>query len=250
MAEDPRRKDSAVGRGGGSQEVGLAGPRRGGIPRRIEVELHAKGIRRPDVRGVQLRRERARNVQGPRYPAVQSPCPGRGDGDRRLRHGRHGRVQLHPRRVHGRAVPALRAGAGLGVREGAARPEHPGFRRRLRPVFHPGCRRLHLRRGDRAHRVAGGQEGAAAFQAAVPRPVRGLRPPDHHQQHRDLRVGAVHHAQRRRLVHGAGPAEQRRPEVLSRFPGTSTVPAISKCPSALRSGICWSWRGACATDES
>ena len=35
-----------------------------------------------------------------------------------LRHGRHRRLQLHPRRVHRRAVHALRAGGGVRLRDG------------------------------------------------------------------------------------------------------------------------------------
>ena len=131
VAEDPRGEDSTGGGRRRGQEVGPSRARRGRIPRGAEVELHAQGIRGPDVRGVQLRRERARNVQGPRYPALQSPRPGRGDGDRRLRHGRHRRLQLHPRRVHGRAVHALRAGGGVRLRDGAARPGHPRLGRGL-----------------------------------------------------------------------------------------------------------------------
>ena len=57
-------------------------------------------------------------------------------------------------------------------------------------------------------------KGAAAVQAAVSRPVRGLRQADDDQQHRDLRLGAVDHQERRRLVHGSWPSEQRRGEVL------------------------------------
>ena len=59
----------------------------------------------------------------------------------------------------------------------------------------PRLRRVHLRRGDRAARVARGQEGPAALQAAVPGELRPVRQADHDQQHRDLRRGAVdHHA--------------------------------------------------------
>ena len=46
------------------KKSGLARPWRGGFSGGPEVELHAQGIRRSDVRGVQLRRERARDVQG------------------------------------------------------------------------------------------------------------------------------------------------------------------------------------------
>ena len=53
---------------------------------------------------VQLRRERARNLQGPRHPAVQPPRP-RSKAWRSAGYamGATVEVQLHPRRVHGRA---------------------------------------------------------------------------------------------------------------------------------------------------
>ena len=58
---------------------------------------------------------------------------------------------------------------------------------------HPRLRRLHLRRRNRAARVARRQEGPAALQAAVPGELRPVRQADHDQQHRDLRGGAVDH---------------------------------------------------------
>ncbi len=70
--------------------------------------------------------------------------------------------------------------------------------------------RLHLRRGNRAARVAGGQARQAALQAAVPRELRPLRQAHHHQQHAELRLRAGHHAQGRRLVRRPRTAELRR----------------------------------------
>ena len=78
----------------------------------------------------------------------------------------------------------------------------------------PRLRRLHLRRGDGAARIARRQEGPAALQAAVPGELRPVRQADHDQQHRDLRRGAVDHHQRRRGVPRARPAEQRRHQDL------------------------------------
>ena len=74
-----------------------------------------------------------------------------------------------------------------------------GSRLQLRAARAPRLRRLHLRRGDRAARVARRQEGPAALQAAVPGELRPVRQADHDQQHRDLRRGAVDHPQRRRV---------------------------------------------------
>ena len=84
----------------------------------------------------------------------------------------------------------------------------------LRAARAPRLRRLHLRRGNRAARVARGQEGPAALQAAVPGELRPVRQADHDQQHRDLRRGALDHAQRRRGVPRARQAEQRRHQAL------------------------------------
>ncbi len=58
--------------------------------------------------------------------------------------------------------------------------------------------------------VAGGQEGHAAAEAAVPGGGRPVWLPDHGEQRRDHRRGADHPAARRRLVQRPGPAEERR----------------------------------------
>ena len=59
-----------------------------------------------------------------------------------------------------------------------------------------------------------GKKGLPRFKPPFPAQYGVLRSPHHHQQHRDVRVGAVDHPQRRRVVHGSGAAEQRRREVL------------------------------------
>ena len=94
----------------------------------------------------------------------------------------------------------------------------------------PRLRRLHLRRGDRAARIARRQEGPAALQAAVPGELRPVRQADDDQQHRDLRGGAVDHQQRRPAVPRDRQAEQRRHEDLlgrrrrASCPGNYEVP--------------------------
>ena len=57
------------------------------------------------------------------------------------------------------------------------------LRHRLRPAHLRRRRRLHLRRGDGAARVARGQARQAALQAAVPGQLRPVRHAHHHQQH-------------------------------------------------------------------
>ena len=59
-----------------------------------------------------------------------------------------------------------------------------------------------------------GKKGLPRFKPPFPGPVRGLRPSHHHQQHRDLRVGAVHHAQRLRTGSWGSAGRTRRHEVL------------------------------------
>ena len=111
-------------------------------------------------------------------------------------------------------------------------------------------RRLHLRRRNRAARIAGRQEGPAALQAAVPGQLRPVRQADHDQQHRDLRGGALDHPQRRPGLPRMRQAEQRRHQDLSRSRATSSCPATTKCRWARRSPSCWNWPAACARAAS
>ncbi len=124
----------------------------------------------------------------PRHPALQPACARRRPRARELRDRRDGRLQLHPRRVHGRADPALRSGAQRSVRGRPARQEHPRLRHRSGHPHLRRRRRLHLRRGDGAARVARGQAGQAALQAAVPGELRSVRRADDDQQHAEHRL--------------------------------------------------------------
>jgi NADH-quinone oxidoreductase subunit F len=82
--------------------------------------------------------------------------------------------------------------------------QHSRLGFQLRALQPPRLGRVHLRRGNRAARIARRQEGAAALQAAVSRELWSLRQADDNQQHRNLRGGAVDHHQRRRRVPGLG----------------------------------------------
>ena len=84
-----------------------------------------------------------------------------------------------------------RAVAG-GLRRRLPRQEHPRLRLRPRHRRARRRRRLHLRRGDRAARLARGPPRPAAAAAAVPGRRRPLRQPDGGQQRRVDRVGARH----------------------------------------------------------
>ena len=123
----------------------------------------------------QRRRVGAGHVQGPRDHAPRPvPLP-RGRADRRARDRVDARLHLHPRRVRGR-VRGARLRARADAREAAPRRRHD------RPP--PRRRRLHLRRGDGAARVARGPARPAADEAAVPRHRRPLRLADGGQQRR------------------------------------------------------------------
>src|SRR5256885_6940450 len=51
------------------------------------LELHAAAVPGGEIPGVQFGRRRARDLQGPRHPALQPPRRHRRHGDRRLRDG-------------------------------------------------------------------------------------------------------------------------------------------------------------------
>ena len=106
----------------------------------------------------------------------------------------------------------------------------------------PRLRRLHLRRGNRAARIAGRQEGPAALQAAVPGQFRPVRQTDHDQQHRDLRGGALDHPQRRPGLPESASPTTAAPR-SSRCRATSKARATTRCRWARRSPSCWNWPG-------
>ena len=119
VAEDPGREAAARADHRRGEGIGPARPRRRGISHRHEVELHAAQLAGAEISRLQLGRERARHLPRSRHPALQPAFAHRRAGDRRLRHERHRRLQLHPRRVPRRARAALRGGA-------ARKPTPPG----------------------------------------------------------------------------------------------------------------------------
>ena len=177
------------------------------------MELHAAPVPGGEIPRVQLRRRRAGHVQGPRHPALQPAHRHRGHGDRGVRHGNRRRIQLHPRRDLG-DLRALRGSPGRGAPGRLHRHEHPRQRFLLRALRPPRLWRVHLRGGNRAARVARGQEGPAALQAALSGELRPVRQADHDQQHRDLRGGALDRQPRGGCVSRSGQGEQRRHQDL------------------------------------
>ena len=198
------------------EEVGPARARRGGLPDRAQVVVHAEAVgRAAALPRRQRRRIRARHGQGPGDHAARPASPDRGLPPRLLRHGRARLLRLHPRRVR-EGARGLGAGRRGGLRGQPDRPGQPP-RLPLRPLRPPRGRRLHLRRGDGAARKPRRQEGDAAAEAAVPGQHGPLRLPDHGEQRRVDRRRRHHPAARRRLV--------RRRSASRTTPGPSSSPS-------------------------
>ncbi len=98
-----------------------------GFPTGLKWSFMPRQFPGAEVPGLQLRRRRARHLQGPRHPGLQPAHRHRRHGHRRLRDGREDRLQLHPRRDL-RGLRALRGGAGRGARRRLPGRPHPGQR--------------------------------------------------------------------------------------------------------------------------
>ena len=135
------------------------------------------------------------------------------------------RLHLHPRRV-----PRRVRGAARGAR-GDPRGRPARRRHRRDP---PRRRRLHLRRGDGAARVARGQARPAALEAAVPGDLRRLRVADARQQRRDdrdrapiIEMGGAEYAK-------IGADRLDRHAASSRSPATSSAAATTSSRTGRR----------------
>ena len=190
-------------RGGPGQPDGLGHPR----ARRRRVpdgpqDLVPAPRGHGQVPGVQRRRVRARDVQGPRDHAEEPAHADRGHPDRLVRRRDQPDVHLHPRRV--RAPGRHPRG---GDRRGRGRRVHRRADPRLRPLGVAGApprrRRVHLRRGDRPARLARGQARQPAAEAAVPGDRGPLPRADADQQRRDARDRAGDHPDGRQGVREA-----------------------------------------------
>ena len=192
----PRARDDARRDHRGAQRVQPTRPRRRVLPHRAQVELRpeAGAEPAPALPRRQRRRVRARDVQGPRDHAARPvPLP-RGVPDRGARDPVAARLRLHPRRVRARVGGARRRA------RAAAQGQAPG-RRHDRPP--PRRRRVHLRRGDGAARVARRTARPAPHEAAVPGDRRALRVADRGQQRRVDHDRAADHRDGRRGVREA-----------------------------------------------
>ncbi len=205
-----------------------ARPGRRRVPRRPQVG-HAP--QEPGhLPGGQRRRERAGHLQGPSAHRAGSPPADRGRADRRLRPAGHPGVHLRP----GRVRPRPRAGAGCPQRRLCARrrwPRHLRIGLLGRRGGAPGCRRLHLRRGDRPPRIARGQARLPPHQAPLlPGRHRPLRRAHRGQQRGDHVQPPMDRPQRR------GCLRRSRRRAAPPAPGCSPWPATSTSPA------CTSWR--------
>ena len=206
----------AAGRGHRPRQgIGAARPRRRGLSDRPQVAVRPQGHAAAEVHLLQRRRERARDVQGPRPDGAQPALALRGLPDRLLGHRREGRLHLHSRRVLSRAARA-RGRARQGLRAGLRRQEHHRHGLRLRHRDSPRRRRLRGGRRNGAHRVARREARAASDQAAVSGGLGPLQLPDGRQQRRDALQPAADPPQRCRVVHLARPREERRAEAFLR----------------------------------
>ena len=79
------------------KESGLRGRGGAGFPTGMQWSFMKPGDGKAHYLCVQRRRVRAGHVQGSRDHALDAACPHRGNGDRRVRDRRRGRVHLHPR---------------------------------------------------------------------------------------------------------------------------------------------------------
>ena len=175
-----------------SADSGIAGPWRRRLPDGPEGVVPAPR-RHGQVPGLQRRRIRARDVQGPRADAEEPPHADRGDRDHQL----GGRTSTGPSSTSAASTPIRRTSS----RQRSPRPQDAGLLGRADPRLaalanaraSPRRGRVHLRRGDRAARLARGQARQPAAEAAVPRDRGPLPRPDADQQRRDALHGPEHH---------------------------------------------------------
>jgi hypothetical protein len=213
------------------KKSGLRGRGGAGFPTGLKWSFVPATARQAEVPGLQRRRVRARDLQGPAADGARpAPAP---RGMRHLLLG--GRRQHHCYiYIRGEYTDAARI-----LEEAIATPTSRGSSaerarlgipaRRPRP---PRRRRVHLRRGDRPARVARGQARPAARQAAVPGGGRRLRLPDGDQQRRDALLRAAH-------PRSAAPTGSRASAPTSATPAPSSTrsPATSsaRAPTSTRS---------------
>ena len=225
-ALEKARGDGAAGRHGRDLGRHAARARRGRVPDGPQGVAPGEGHRQARLPRGERRRVGARRVQGSRRHAPHASPPDRGLPDHRPRDRLGERLHLHPRRVPAR------------VRGHAGRPRRrtqgeAARRRDDRPP--PRRRRLHLRRGDRAPRVARGAAWTAAAATSVPAGERALRRADPDQQRLDDRARPEGARARRQRSSPRSACRRRREPRSSRSPATSPSPGTTSARSGRRS---------------
>ena len=174
------------------------------------------------VRG-QLRRGRARHVQGSLLSRTRPAPFHRRHADRGLDRGGRRYLSLRSRRISGSDPSSHRRD-----RQGrAGRPV-----KAHQDPYAPRRRRLHLRRRIGDDRIDRGQARPAASSSALRRASRLVRPADARTECRDAVLGARHRREGRHLVHLARAATTARASAASQYPAGSKIPASSWHPPA------------------
>ena len=138
-----RRPARSAGRDRRVGRLEARGAGRRGLSHRQEMGSGGGAVGASQVRGVQCGRVRTGHLQGSRAAHGRSVRDRRGDDHRRLRHGGHTGLRLHPGRIsvgRGARVACHRRRA----RRGTARGQRRRTRLRVRHRTAPWCRRLHL----------------------------------------------------------------------------------------------------------
>ena len=212
--------DVTGGRGRGGHRLRVARAWRRGLPGRDQVEDGTRMRRRAEVRLLQRRRRRQRDVRRPDGDGRRPVPAHRGHDDRRPCRRRHGGLRLHPvgvpgRRGHDALCHRDRKGARV------ARGECARLVAELRAARAGGRRGLHLRRGDLHAGKPGGQARRGPGEAADPGHPRPVRQADGGEQraHTDQRAddpcrrcAGVSGARRRAIAwHPGVPARRQHP---------------------------------------
>ena len=210
-----------VDRQGGQGAQRAARARRGGVPDRAEMVVHAQGQRRPAARsGGQRRRIRAGHLQGPRDHAQRPAYAGRGLPDRGLRHGRAWRATSTSAASTSASAEALQIAideaydAGL---LGGANAAGTGWDFDL--YLHHGAGAYICGEETALLESLEGRKGMPRLKPPFPANTGLYGGADHGEQRRVDRGGADDPAARAGLVRGDRPAEQRRHENLRRSRG-------------------------------
>ncbi len=227
------------------QGLGSARSRRRGFPDRAEVELHAARGAGPEVRRLQFRRERAGHLPRPRHPALQPACADRGHGHRRLRDGRDGRLQLHPRRIYGRAGAAFRGRAAEAYEAGWLGKDIQGSGIDFDLYTFVGAGAYICGEETALLESLEGKQGKPRFKPPFPANFGLYGKPTTINNTQTFASVPCDHAQGRGVVRGARRRGIGRHRHLLGVRSRRASPATTRCRWASRSGSCWSWPVAC-----